>query len=79
MNLLELVKNTALDVYHSMKPVNILYGVVTKAVPLEVEVDSKFTLSAEFLLVAEHLTRHERIVTIDHVETTQRELGDKKS
>ena len=29
------------------------------------------------LVVLEHLTRHERIVTLEHVELTPRQLGDK--
>ncbi|KAA0944067.1 DUF2577 domain-containing protein [Sporosarcina sp. ANT_H38] len=64
MSLLDLIKRTAIEAFNSTNPVNLIFGVVTKAEPLEIEIHSKLTLTREFLLIAEHLTRHDRIVTI---------------
>lgn len=71
------MKKIAIDAVYATNPVNILYGTVTNVKPLEVEIHSKLKLTEEFLDVAEHLTRHERIVTIEHQESANRELGDK--
>ncbi|MCM3701421.1 DUF2577 domain-containing protein [Paenibacillus macerans] len=40
-------------------PVNVLFGTVTKTNPLEVNVDQRFTLDEDFLIVTEGLTRYE--------------------
>lgn len=40
-------------------PVNVLFGTVTKINPLEVNVDQRFTLDEDFLIVTERLTRYE--------------------
>lgn len=52
---------------------------VTKSPPeLEITLDSDgLMLDKDNLIVAEHLTRHDRIVTIEHEELAERELGDK--
>lgn len=39
--------------------------------------DMAIELEADDLVVAEHLTRHKRIVTITHEELAERDLGDK--
>jgi len=52
---------------------------VTSAAPdIEIKLDADgLTLDKESIIVAEHLTRYDRIVTIQHVEGEQRDLGDK--
>lgn len=52
---------------------------VTSSAPnLEIKLDADgLVLDKDVLVVAEHLTRHERIVSIEHVESEQRDLGDK--
>lgn len=79
MGLLDIIKQTALEVFQSTNPVNILYGTVIESKPLKIEVNSNFILTEEFLLVSEHLTRHERKVSIqyDYPKTwTRNEIGD---
>lgn len=48
-------------------PVNIVIGTVTKLNPLEVNVDQRFTLTADFLIVPESLTRYE--IDLEHTHT----------
>lgn len=55
-NLVDMIKQVGLDAMQASAPVNILYGVVTKANPLEVNVDQRFTLTEDFLVVTERLT-----------------------
>lgn len=54
-------------------------GVVLTPPPnltVKVQNNDKMILLPELLTVAEHLTRHERIVTLEHIEATIRNLGD---
>jgi len=50
---------------------------VIQSSPLAIRVDNmEISLSGDDLIVCEHLTRHERIVTLEHIEATERILGD---
>ncbi|MFJ8099412.1 DUF2577 domain-containing protein [Lysinibacillus sp. NPDC096212] len=60
------IKKVAVKAVEATNPVNVLYGTVEKAKPLEIRIHEKLKLTEEFLDVAEHLTRHERIVSIDY-------------
>lgn len=79
MSLLELIKTTAMAAFNASNPVNIVLGTVIGAKPLKIEIHSKLILTDEFLLVAEHLTRHERIASIqyEHPKSfTKNQIGD---
>lgn len=69
MSLLDLIKTTAMAAFQASNPVNIVVGEVIESKPLKIEVHSKLILTDEFLLVAEHLTRHERIVSLAYEHT----------
>ena len=71
MGLLDIIKVTALEVFQSTNPVNILYGTVTQSKPIKIEVHSKLVLTGEFLLVSEHLTKHERVGTYGQQTATR--------
>lgn len=43
----------------AQNPVHILFGTVTKTNPLEVNVEQKFTLTEDFLVLTERLTPYE--------------------
>lgn len=58
-DLLGTLKKAATDAVHAGNPVAVLFGEVSKADPLEVIVDQRFTLTADFLYVTERLTRYE--------------------
>ncbi len=79
MSLLELIKTTAMAAFNASNPVNIVLGNVIEANPLKIEIHSKLILTDEFLLVAEHLTRHERIASIQYEypkNFTKGQIGD---
>ncbi|WP_342556638.1 DUF2577 domain-containing protein [Lysinibacillus sp. FSL P4-0201] len=79
MSLLDLIKTTAMAAFQASNPVNIVVGEVIESKPLKIEVHSKLILTDEFLLVAEHLTRHERIVSLsyEHVQNfSSGRIGD---
>lgn len=64
----------------SSKDIRIELATVIKPPPdLKILIDGMTEpIGKEFITVAEHLTRHKRIVTITHQEKAERDLGDKK-
>lgn len=61
------------------KAIDIEIGKVIAPPPdIIIRVDSSPILLDKYdLIIAEHLTRHDRIVTIEHEELKERQLGDK--
>lgn len=53
MGLLETIKKAGLDAVDAENPVKVVFGEVTKTNPLEVNVEQRFTLSADFLVLTE--------------------------
>ncbi|MET3657821.1 DUF2577 domain-containing protein [Sporosarcina psychrophila] len=79
MSLVDMMKEAALDVIGTTNPVTWTYGTVVKSKPLEIYVHAKLTLLEEFLDVAESLTRHDRIVSIDYEypkKWEKKDIGD---
>lgn len=60
------------------KDLNVEIGTVVSAAPdLKIKIErDQIVLEKDDLLVAEHLTRHKRIVTLSHQEKEKRDLGD---
>lgn len=58
MSLVDLIKQASLGAVEAANPVAVLFGTVTKTNPLEVNVDQRFTLTNEFLIVPEQLTEY---------------------
>lgn len=78
--MIELIKKVAKQTQETLNPVELMEAVVVSAPPelsLKLKNNSKLIILKEQLVVAEHLTRHKRIVTIEHLEMAERELGDK--
>lgn len=67
MSIVDITKKAALAAFEASNPVNVLYGVVEKADPLEIRIHERLKLTDEFLDVAKHLTRHERVVSIEYI------------
>jgi hypothetical protein len=66
--MLNAIRQAALSAMEAGNPVAIMFGTVTKENPLEVNVDQRFTLDADFLIVPESLTAYE--VDLKHSHTT---------
>lgn len=78
MNLVDIIKNIALDVLNSTNPVQFYLGRVTSSKPLKVRVHANLELEADFLIVSESLARHKRIVRAVHEKDKEHDLGEKK-
>lgn len=78
--MLGVIKQAAMAAYEAGGPVAIMFGSVTKTNPLEVNVDQRFTLDADFLIVPESLVKYEIDVKHTHSYsggTTGEALPDK--
>lgn len=64
MSIVDIMKGISVGVNDSQTPVNLIPGTVTSVDPLEIHVHDKLTLTKDFIVIAEHLTRHDRIVSI---------------
>ncbi|WP_025026331.1 DUF2577 domain-containing protein [Caldalkalibacillus mannanilyticus] len=76
--MLQAIKQAAMDALEASNPVAILFGTITKNHPLEVNVDQRFTLTEDFLILTE--ATKEVKVNIGGTEYTLREgikSGDK--
>lgn len=71
--MIETVKKVAVNAVESTNPVNVLYGIVTRDSPLEIQVHQKLTLTSEFLILGRNVTDHEIEMTVDH--TTESSLS----
>lgn len=58
-DLLGTVKKAAMDAVNAGNPAAVMFGEVSSADPLEVIVNQRFTLPADFLLVPERLIHYE--------------------
>lgn len=72
--MLNVIKQAALDALETNQPVTVMFGTVSKENPLEVNVDQRFTLDADFLIVPESLTRLE--IDLRHVHTAPGGMTD---
>lgn len=63
MDLVKMIKKAAIEAVNASKPANIVFGKVTSANPLSIQIDQKLTLGKAQLVVSEHLTDH--VVSVD--------------
>lgn len=71
MALSDTIKRLGAGAVNSGNPVAVMFGTVTKSSPLEINVDQRFTIDEDFLIVTERLTRYE--VDLKHNHTTSGE------
>jgi len=62
MSLVNLIKQASMGAFESSNPVAVMFGTVTKANPLEVNVEQKFTLTRDFLVLTERLTEYKTTI-----------------
>lgn len=62
MALVNLIKQASMGAFESSKPVAVMFGTVNKANPLEVNVEQRFTLTRDFLVLTERLTEYKTTI-----------------
>lgn len=78
MALASLIKQASMGAYNASNPVAVMFGTVTKANPLEVNVEQRFTLTRDSLVLTERLTEYR--TTVDGNEIIIRrglQVGDR--
>jgi len=73
MSLLDVIKRASVDAIEAANPVAVLFGVVTKTAPLEINVEQRFTLTEEFLVFTERIRRYQ--VNIEHTHPSGIGIG----
>lgn len=77
-DLLTTIKQAAVAAVNASNPLTVMFAAITKINPLEVLVDQRFALDADFLVIPESLT--EQSITVDGIKYVIRkglQLGDK--
>ena len=64
----DVVKRIAREQMEASQPATVMYGTVTKTSPLEVIVEQRFTIGADFLVVPEHMTPYSVMVGSQIIE-----------
>ena len=63
-DLMQLIKQAAQEANEAGKPVKIAYGEVTAINPLQIMVEQKLPLSADYLVLTEAVKDHEHEITV---------------
>lgn len=66
-DLVQVIKQIASEAVASGKPTGITYGKVVKVNPLEINIEQKLTLPAEFFKLTKAVTDHYVDITVNHV------------
>ncbi|RJX40864.1 DUF2577 domain-containing protein [Paenibacillus pinisoli] len=74
-DLLSLIKQAAAGAVDATSPAAVMFGLITDDNPLEVNVDQRFSLPADFLIVPESLTRLELPLYHTHQYTDTSDSG----
>lgn len=62
----KLINQAAIGAYNSMKPLEVLYGTVSSAAPLNITIDQKTTLIQEQLVLTRNVTDYDVNMTVNH-------------
>lgn len=65
VELVKAIKKTAIEAMESTKPVNVYFGKVISAKPLQINVEQKMTLGKKQMILSRHVTDYVSQVTID--------------
>ncbi len=65
-NLVESMKQAAVEAIETAKPVKLVFGLVQSVNPLKIFVDSKILLSEEFLILSRNVTDYELTMDVEH-------------
>jgi fibronectin type 3 domain-containing protein len=64
-NLNEQIKKVAMDAFNQSEPATFIYGTVTSASPLTIQVEQKLSLTKEFLVLTKNVIDYEAEVEVD--------------
>lgn len=74
--LLKIIQQISQETVMSQKPVNVVFGTVTRENPLQVTTDQKLLLESDFLELCRNVTEYDIEMTVNHV--TEKAQGGAK-
>lgn len=66
VELVKTIKKAAIEAVEATKPVAVLFGKVTSASPLQINVEQKMTLGVAQLILSRNVTEHTVEMTVNH-------------
>lgn len=66
VELVKVLKKAAIEAVEATKPVAVLFGKVTSASPLQINVEQKMTLGESQLILTRNVTEHTVEMTVNH-------------
>lgn len=67
MQLLQLIKQAAVEAVEAEDPTKVWIGEVIQEAPLQIKIDQKIILDKEFLVLSQRVTNHEIQMEVNHV------------
>ena len=74
-DLIKAMKKASLEAVESSKPVNVVFGKVTSASPLKIQVDQKITLGEAQLVLCRNVTDYDNEITVVDWNTENKSGG----
>lgn len=68
VELVKTIKKAAVEAVDATKPVAVLFGKVTSASPLQINVEQKMTLGAAQLVLSRNVTEHKTMITGGNIQ-----------
>lgn len=65
----KIIKKAAVEAVNATKPVAVMFGTVTSASPLKINIEQKMTLGASQLILSRNVTDYKTQITIDKAQT----------
>lgn len=65
MNLLQVIKQAAMEAVEASEPSDFIFGTVKSASPLAITIDQKLELTSDFLLLTSNVRDYELKITVD--------------
>lgn len=66
-NLIEIIKQAAVEAVEASKPMGICFGTVVSVEPLKINVEQKLTLDSSFLILTSLVSDFDVDMTVDHL------------
>lgn len=70
-NMIEIIKQAALEAVDASNPSKVFYGKVVSTAPLAINIDQKYTVPKEFLVLTQKVTDYETTISIKEFETEE--------
>lgn len=69
--MIEIIKHAALEAVEASNPSRIYFGTVVNEQPLAINIDQKYTVPQDFLVLSKNVTNYEMIISVTDLETEE--------